>query len=321
MIWSISGYKQYRKCPRQWYYKNIVADGRVKNNAFRKEVTVLSRLQSLEAWRGSIVDNVISRLLVNAINKKMPIQKAYYIQQADEIFNRQLIYAKEKRYRSEGEEAKTTNPDFAAFFDVELGNGIREEDVKRVRADMHDALDNFFEDKSFIEYLQSGKLLVSQRQLTYYFDRFTVRGTPDLIIFFHDKAPHIFDWKVHTFGTYTYDEQLISYAIALYKVTATKPHQDFPAGLSNYKLADYSLTEYQLLHKDRIRRDYTITNDAVEDFTDKVSKSIIEMYLTGAHKKFGEVSEERFDTTSHIENCRTCAFQLICKNSTDEIRN
>src|SRR5882762_9259491 len=238
MNWSISGHKQFRGCPRQWYYSNIVADARVKKDAFRRELTILSKLQSIDAWRGSLVDNVISRLFVNSINKRMPVKKEYFLREAMRLFDLQLEFAQSKRYRLEGARLANGQDDFAALFEYELGNGVMAEEIDRVRTDVNNAITNLVEDGKFIEYLRTGSLLVSQRPLIYSFDRFSVRAKPDLIVFFEDDPPHIFDWKVHTFGLNTYDEQLISYAMALYKVARTEPHDDFPKNLSQYKLSD-----------------------------------------------------------------------------------
>src|ERR1700730_13455078 len=99
---SVTGYKQFGHCQRQWCYKNIVADSRVKNDSFRREVTLLSKLQTVYAWRGTIVDNILSRYLVNAINKRMPIKKDYFIAQAMTMFNSQLEYAVFQKYRESG---------------------------------------------------------------------------------------------------------------------------------------------------------------------------------------------------------------------------
>ncbi len=308
MNWSISGHKQFRGCPRQWYYSNIVADARVKKDAFRRELTILSKLQSIDAWRGSLVDNVISRLFVNSINKRMPVKKEYFLREAMRLFDLQLEFAQSKRYRLEGARLANGQDDFAALFEYELGNGVMAADL--------------VEDGKFIEYLRTGSLLVSQRPLIYSFDRFSVRAKPDLIVFFEDDPPHIFDWKVHTFGLITYDEQLISYAMALYKVARTEPHDDFPKNLSQYKLSDYKLTEYQLLHPERIRRDYEATNDRVEDLGSMMASSLIEMYMSGCFNKYEEGREDKFPTTIFVEQCAKCVFQKTCKlNSSYEVRD
>lgn len=248
MIWSVSGDKQFNRCPRQWYFSNIVADGRVKNDEYRREVTILSKLQSVEAWRGTIVDDIISRILVNAVNQKYPIKKEYYLQQAAASFDQQLEYASFQKYRSPGSRL-SADENFAALYPIDFGLGVTDLELDQARADIFDALNNLLDDHDFIAYLKSAKYLVSQRTLLYPLDRFNVRAIPDLIAFFDDAPPHIFDWKVHTYGNISYDEQLIAYAAALYKVIQKKPHADFPDDIKKYSIYDYKLSEYQLLQK------------------------------------------------------------------------
>lgn len=320
-MFTHTGYKLFQRCERQWYFKNIVADGRVKNDPFRKEVTFLSKLDTIEAWRGKIVDDIVSRLLVNSINKKYPVDKAYLLKEADQMFNNQLEYAAFQKYR-EPNRKYTQDKDFAALINYEFGLNYSESILDNAKRDIHNALNNLVDDTAFITYLQSAKFLASQRPLHYQISGLPVSSRPDLIVFFDDRPPHIIDWKVHTFGIYTYDEQLISYAVALYKVVCTKPHEDFPSNIGSYPIYDYQLSEYQLLHPERIKRDYEVTQDRLEELSDKMSKGIIEMYMKGSHKKYSDANQENFEATYFIENCRTCSFKKICKNNNDEnIRN
>jgi len=317
-MFSITGYKQFQRCELQWYFKNIVADARVKNDPYRKEITILSKLDSVEAWRGKIVDDVISRLLVNAINQKYPVNKEYFLNEANQQFDKQLEYAAFQKYR-EPDRRYTQDKDFAALTGFEFGESISDESLAQAKLDINDAINNLLDDKEFIEYLKSAKWLVSQRTLKYHLDRFAIVAVPDLIMFFEDQPPHIVDWKVHTYGLNTYDEQLIFYAMALYKVVQEKPHVDFPANVKEYKLFDYKLTEYQLLHQDHTKREYEITTDKLEQLSDKMSKGILEMYMKGCHHKYVDSDKESFETTHFIENCENCSFQKICKPSDHEL--
>lgn len=312
-MFTPTGYKLFQRCERQWYFKNIVADGRVKKDPFRREVTILSKLDSIEAWRGKIVDDVVSRSLVNAINKKYPLEKAYFLKEAETAFDNQLAYAAFQKYR-EPDRQYTKDPDFAALACYDFGLDCTEETLQQAKRDIEDALTNLLDNKDFITYLQSASYLASQKSLHYNFSGLPVSAKPDLIVFFEDQPPHIIDWKVHTFGIHTYDEQLISYAVALYKVATTKPHNDFPANVGQYSIYDYRLSEYQLLHPERIKRDYEVTRERLEELNDKMSRGVIQMYMKGCHKKYGEVEPEHFDTTYFIENCRNCTFKKICKN-------
>lgn len=313
MNWSITGEKQFRICARQWYFRNIVADARVKKDAFRRELTILSKLQTIDAWRGSLVDDVISRLLVTAINNDYPVKKDYFLSEAFRLFDLQLAFALGKKYRVEGAKLSNQQEDFAALFEYEFGSGPTKEQIDRAREDVKNAISNLVGDCEFIEYLKTSSHLASQRPLIYSFDRFSVQAKPDLIAFFENGPPHIFDWKVHTFGKNTYDEQLISYAVALYKVAQTKPHVDFPKNMASYSVLDYKLTEYQLLHPERIRRDYQVSTDRIEELGDEMASSLMEMYMTGCFKNYSQAEESRFPTTLLVEQCAKCPFQKTCK--------
>ena len=312
-MFTHTGYKLFQRCELQWYLKHIVADGRVKNDPFRREVTILAKLDTLEAWRGKIVDDVVSRLLVNAVNKKYPLDRAYLVKQADQLFDSQLEYAAFQKYR-EPDRKYTQDKDFAALINYEFGLDYSDNALDGARRDIHSALNNLLDDTEFIRYLQSATFLASQRPLHYQFSGLPVSAKPDLILFFANQPPHIIDWKVHTYGIHTYDEQLMAYAVALYKVATTKPHADFPANIGHYPIYDYQLTEYQLLHPERIRRDYVVTKERLEELNDKMSKGIIDMYMKGCHKKYGEADPENFETTYYIENCHTCSLKTICKS-------
>lgn len=68
MRWSYSASRSFRQCQRQWFFKNVVASARAKD-PFRKRAYLLSKLQSVSAWRGRIVDDVISNLIIPQLNR------------------------------------------------------------------------------------------------------------------------------------------------------------------------------------------------------------------------------------------------------------
>ena len=76
MIISINGIRQFRRCQRQWCYDALVASAHAKHGSPRREVHLLSQLQSVAAWRGNIVDHVISRRLIPALEKGWDIRPA-----------------------------------------------------------------------------------------------------------------------------------------------------------------------------------------------------------------------------------------------------
>lgn len=67
MRWSYSASRSFRQCQRQWFFKNIVASARA-NEPLRRRAYLLSKLQSVSAWRGKVVDDIISKTLVPSLS-------------------------------------------------------------------------------------------------------------------------------------------------------------------------------------------------------------------------------------------------------------
>ena len=74
MIWSISESKTFKRCQRQWYFKNCVASALAKKDPIRREAYLLSKLQTISGWRGQIVDSVLSE-----ITRAEVLRDAFYL--------------------------------------------------------------------------------------------------------------------------------------------------------------------------------------------------------------------------------------------------
>ena len=66
MFWSISESRTFKRCQRQWYYKNLLASPTAKD-PLRHTAYLLGKLQSISAWRGNLVDAVISETVLPAV--------------------------------------------------------------------------------------------------------------------------------------------------------------------------------------------------------------------------------------------------------------
>lgn len=273
MVWSFSDSRLFRKCQRQWYYKNHVANARAKDQ-IRREAYYLSKLQSISAWRGSIVDNVISYDIIPELNQKKPVRRQIVIQKAHQLFSQQLEFAKQKRIRESGMTQKAAGRAFAALYPVDYGEEITDDDLNQAWNDIENALTNFLEIEDIATPLRDAIYLVAQRSLMFSFDSISIRAVPDLICFFSNQAPLIIDWKVHSYALQNYRLQLASYATALIHCN---PHKDFPASLARSKPTDIRLLEAQLLT--RVPRYYTITDSDIEGVLSHITRTAREMNL------------------------------------------
>src|SRR6266702_3041144 len=119
---SYSEVQQFRRCQRQWFFKNVCANALAKKAPQRREAYVLSKLQSLSAWRGSLVDRVISTYLLPELRRRSLPSLDSLLREARRLFDIQRAFATAHRVREVGMKV-SSNPDaFAALLDVELGN-------------------------------------------------------------------------------------------------------------------------------------------------------------------------------------------------------
>ena len=66
--WSYSDSRLFKKCQRSWYFHSRA---NAKANDERRELFLLGKLQSVSAWRGAIVDTIISETLVPQWKKRL----------------------------------------------------------------------------------------------------------------------------------------------------------------------------------------------------------------------------------------------------------
>lgn len=307
MIWSFSNSHLFRKCQRQWYFKTHVANANAKKIPLQREAYLLSKLQSIAAWRGSVVDHVISRRVVPALGNRWNISLAKTLEYAKSVFDAQLNFATQHRLREPAMSAIKAGDNFAAFFAVEYGIEISDDEITQAWNDVEQAITNLLEMSDLLVLLGTSVKLVAQRSLTFPYFGVTVRAVPDLIAFFNGSPPLIVDWKVHTFGVQDYRLQLATYAVALARCN---PHKDFPASLTPYTPTDIRLLEVQLLTNRQ--REYTLSELDVEDIDSYIAETATAMVLANGENGKGPPRPFDYPVTQFPETCRRCPFRAQC---------
>jgi len=306
MIWSISNSSVFRKCQRQWYYKTHVANAKATKIPLQREIYLLSKLQSLAAWRGSVVDHVISRRVIPALSNGWGLNLSKTLEYARSIFRAQLEFAKQHRLREPGMSAAKAADNFAALYGVEYGEEISDQEIAQAWNDVEQALRNLLEMRDLLELLGTATKLIPQRPLTFPFFGVTVRAVPDLIAFFRDETPLIVDWKVHSFGVLDYRLQLAVYAVALARCA---PHKDFPPFGPISPTAIRSL-EMQLLTKKA--REYTLYDVDIEEIDSYIAETATAMTLASGENGKGTPRPFDYPAAQFPEACHKCPFRAPC---------
>lgn len=307
MRWSYSASRSFKQCQRQWYFKNIVASGTARRDEIRRRAYLLSKLQSVSAWRGKIVDDVISDLIVPSLNRKSRITLRDVKARARHLFDQQLAFARANSPTDLTLQPSKHEDSFALFYDNHYGKGVSDEEIDKAWAEIEAALDNLFGLGAIKELLKSADYLVAQRSLSFcLMDGVSPQCVPDLIAFRAGKPPIIVDWKVHVFGQNDAWLQLGIYAIALGRCT---PHADFPAGIQIDPLY-VQLYEAQLL-TNTVRR-HEIDEDHLSEAEEYITTSAYEIACLTDGEKYAELNPEDFTPALYAASCQRCAFREIC---------
>ncbi len=308
MRWSITRSKIFSRCQRKWYYSVIMANHK-SNDPLRKEAYLLKQLQSLHAWRGSLVDSVIQKLIVPRIKSRNFPSEDEVIDFSMKLMDKQLEFGKARKHRCPNVTKSNGNGAYCAFYDLEYNGELNEQALQKARQDVAVSLRNLVHSDFLKKIMTNSSYVTAQRPLVFEFENTTISCTPDLLAFFNDAPPLIVDWKVHSFGNADSWLQLGVYAVAL---SRTEPHKDFPEDIQNQLKdpANVRLVEYQLLKNKR--REYSISPEDIADIYDYIFRSCTEMNRLVNGKKYDKLHINQFQTARSPETCERCQFKKLC---------
>jgi len=293
MIWSFSGHASYRRCPRQWFYSKVLANSLAKD-PLRREAYRLSKLNGIHAWRGRIVDTVLSETIIPSIIWNRPCSIDVAKRRAEDLF----MHQRPQRLGGNGE---------GASFETEYGLPLSDEMFSNARSEISTALENFYAAETVWTLFGQAKALIPQRPLSFKQGSVSVRVVPDLIAFRHPHAPVVLDWKVNARPLRDYWLQLVVGAIAL---TQCNSHRDWPSGATQHAAHDITLLEVQLLSGDV--RPHTISETDIQEAEDLISISASDMELARGGGDAKTLKPEDFPVASDPQTCQWCSFRKLC---------
>lgn len=185
MKWSISHSKIFFLCPRKWYYDSTFANA-IARDPIRHEAFLLKQLQTIYAWRGALVDQVITKFVVPRLNRRENLDQTEVLGYANKLFQSQLDFAREQRYRNYENDPENDEA-YCALFELEYDGSINEEQLDRAKRDIETSLTNLLTSRLVNEIKNDGLYLIGQRSLMFSFSDVTVQCTPDLIVFFRSN--------------------------------------------------------------------------------------------------------------------------------------
>jgi hypothetical protein len=303
-MWSFSNLRSFKNCQRQWFFKHIYASWNA-TDLRRREVHRLSKLTGLKAWRGKIVDRVLSFDIIPAMRTGKPMTFESARELAYSMFERERRLGIESRPQSEI--AKLTNNFFHGFLEVENGQPPSDADFNEAWNEIEEALRSFFASKSLPGFVGNATAVKTQNIVPFDCHGVSVTTMPDAVCFYRDRTPLIIDWKVQTNPIENHWLQLGTYGLALARC---KPQRGWPVLPAELSPSNIKLAEVQLLTR-RIRM-HSVTDDEVEEIEELIAVSAAEMSLARRNLSPKELNPEMFLRAVSPAICQYCPFVKIC---------
>ncbi len=310
MKWSVSKSKTFRLCQRKWFYSDIYGawNAKVEN---RREAYLLGNLQSIQAWRGTLVDSIIENFIIKKMyfENRVPVIEET-IDYADALIQKQLAFGINQRFREQRMTKAKAKDEYAAFFDIEYKGQLDSTHIQTAINEIHTALRNLI-NSGLLQKLSAtkGAKIIPQHIMQIPMDGFTIVSVPDLIVLYADKPPLIVDWKVHAGRNTDYWLQLGIYAYVLHNLCSSKPPRDFPEfhHNPNYEPHEIGLIEFQLLAN--IQKEYNLTEEEICGIEDYIYK-----YGTIMTTFFDEdkLDPRNYQTALRASVCSYCEYKKLC---------
>ncbi len=308
MIWTFSDYRVFQKCQRRWFYRRIFANARATDPQ-RREAHRLSRLVTVAAWRGKVVDDVISTIIVPGLRAGRKVQVDEAKRAARNRFEQQKAIAFGDHDTEPSRNASVGA--FGGLFELEYREEVTAESLSRAEVEIDQALDAFYSSPTIWHILTRAESALPQQNLSFSLDGVTVRGRPDLVTLNADKPPAIIDWKVQANPLYDHRLQLVAYAVCLARCV---PHRDWPPLPSSLKPASIKLLEVQLLTRDL--RWHSPSESEIDELDQVIASSSTSMALARGDRGVEELHPEDFAVARDPRTCQRCEFRKICWGDT-----
>jgi hypothetical protein len=296
--WSISTDRLFRRCQRQFFFREIAASHAARD--WRREAFILKQLKTLELWRGTVIHEGIQHYLVPALKRGAPLDWASLTRQTLGRAKEQLAFSEERNYRKDGM-VKGKEAHFCALIPHETGRGVSKAEFAEVCDEIRAAFQRLEQMSDLWTELLGRKDLHPEEQMWVSFD--DVRIMVQLDLLFERKLDHptIIDWKSYEIGGDTGARlQMVLYGWALWhkkRFSVAKPE-------------DIELLECQV--QDGVVIRHECSQEVFDELEDYIYRSIHRIYSLCRSKKLADARLEDFAFTDNPNNCEYCAFQRLC---------
>ncbi len=212
MRWSYSTQRTLERCHRQLAFAQVVASHNARDPE-RREAYLLRQIQSIPAWRGSLVHAVLATQVRDALRWGRTIRPNRLTAAVRSLAARQWAFSAARRYRVQGQSKAAAGDAYCALDLHECGDDVGPEIVDEVAAVAERCFTHLAAQDDLLALLRSSSSLTTEFPLTSQVEGMRVVATPDLLATHADGGLTIVDWKVSAHEESRHSRQLGLYAL------------------------------------------------------------------------------------------------------------
>lgn len=303
MKFSFSSERCFRRCQRQYYFREIAAWHNAKD-PLRREAFVLKQLKTIELWRGSLVHRGIERFVVPAMEAGVAVDWGSAADQTVDMARRQFRFSAERKYRQKGLSKAAAGDDYCALLPHERGEAVGDGELAEVEGVVRTAYANLAQIGEFWAGVRGVRRFFAELPLVTDYEGAKVEGHVDLMYFRGFGRPTIVDWKLYE-GSGGSDA---AHQTALYAWLLCR--------MPNWRVTDptqVELLEVQLLGDARLIR-HRCDAATLELMEDRLYRGIDDVRSLTGGLAYADVGVEDFGYAASPGTCAFCPFRRLCQN-------
>ena len=297
--WSFSTDKLFRRCQRQFFFRQIAAHATASED-WRREAFILRQVKTLDLWRGTIIHEGIENFLIPALRSGGALPWDEIIARTLQRAHAQFSFSEQRRYREPGV-VKGKCPDFCALAPHEAGEAVPSEDFEKVCVAIRTAFEQLSSLTKLWERFDERHYWEVELPLCVKLHDVSIKVQIDVLL---ERSPHqltIIDWKSYDVGGDT--DARLQTALYAWVVWRSRRHPI-------RRPEDIELLECQVQNGTLI--EHECSREVFDELEDYIYRSVQRIFSLCNSKRLGETRLEDFAFTDNPNNCEHCTAKPLC---------
>lgn len=301
MVLSISAFRKWSRCQRQFYLAEIMANG-VAKDELRQRAQFLGRIQQPAWWIGDIVHKSIEKWVMPKVRAGMWPVEIQVIQNAESMAKRRFAFSESGGFR---DPTQKSNEDFCVLAPHFFGTKIQQDTLLQSLTTIRNALQNLLRSKKMKDFLLEREWYSWEWPLHFRVDGQSMQAKPDLIMPAQKGLGlEVVDWKVATSAS-DYYYQLAVYMLAALETPKYEAHAR--AGMRGY-LVNLAESEPAIALNDP----YIVTSDDTVQTINRVYETIDDIRMVTQNGDYDHLDVGQFSYANSIGTCALCNWRQLC---------